>query len=194
MADDGTPLTALLNPLTPLRLGLRALDDLHAVASVARQDPNPQVALRDALEEARQDISELLAGLRTLILRIEGVTTTATVLDGHAVGLDGTANELISGGRELTDTAKDLDGVAKEIHEGGQDLTETAKMLDRHTVALLAIAQSFEGHLPAALKALDSVESLEDSVETVAETVEPLQGTAERMGRITKRLGGGGSS
>lgn len=58
---------ALLNPLTPVRLVLRALDDLNAVASAAREDPNPTVALRDTVDQAREKIDALLVELGQVI-------------------------------------------------------------------------------------------------------------------------------
>lgn len=80
----------------------------------------------------------------------------------------------------LTATAVSLDGHSVEIIDGGKDLTATAKSLDAHTASLLAVVRVFERHLPQALRALGTVESLEDSIETVAETVESLQAPRRR--------------
>jgi methyl-accepting chemotaxis protein len=119
----------------PVRIA-QALDDLATLAERARRDPDP-------VEEVRGRLDVLLAELQNLNL---------------------TARDIVDGGEELTEVARELRDTAREIVLGGQELTATARVLDAHTT------------------------ELEDSVDTVADTVAPLQGAAERVGRVTQRF------
>src|SRR3954453_5536908 len=84
---NGTPLRPVLDPRTPLRLGLRALDDLHALARVARRDPHPVDEVREELREARRSIA---------------------ALDEQAGRVEDRAAEIVDGGAELTEVARGL--------------------------------------------------------------------------------------
>jgi DNA repair ATPase RecN len=74
------PLDLLLVPVRVTRTVSRAVEDLHVVAERARRDPDP-------VQEVRERLDALIA--------------TGESLDGHT-------EELISGGRELTDAAKEI--------------------------------------------------------------------------------------
>jgi methyl-accepting chemotaxis protein len=188
--DDSrrTPLTALLNPLTPVRLGLRALDDLSALARIARREPQPVEELAAAVLDTRDDLRALLGAVRELTGLVGTVVEEVRELRRTALGVRSTAAQLVVGGSVLEATARHLDLDTVELQSGGRDLVEATRTLDAHAAELLAALRPLTRHLPQLLGALDTVESLEDSMETVADTVEPLQGAAERVGKVTKRL------
>lgn len=185
----------VLAPLKAGRLVLRAADDLNAVAERARRDPDP-------VEEVRERLDALLAEIGALTALIGPLHAAVTMLIAAAERVDGTAGEIVVGGRDLTEVARGLDGRAIALIDGGERLRQTSERLDTHSVELIdggadltAVAQELAGTLrvfravlPRLLDGLDTVEQLEDAVETVAETVEPLAGAAEGVGRITDRL------
>ena len=149
--------------LVPWRAGrglARAAEDLHDLAERARRDPDPVDEARERLDRLSGQIDALLA---------------------VAGSLDGTARTIVTGGRDLQLTGEVLDGHTQELIDGGSDLTEVAKELAQSLRALHAA-------LPRVLDGLESVEELEESVGTVAETVEPLKGVAQGVGRVQDRL------
>ena len=98
-----------------------------------------------------------------------------------AQSLDGTAQQIVVGGADLTEATRTQERRTRELIDGGAELTEVSKRLEDDLEVFIAV-------LPRILRALDTVDRLEEEVETVAETIEPLQGAAERVGRVTKRL------
>src|SRR5436305_1878205 len=98
-----TPLTALLNPMTVARLVLRALDDLGALADIARRDPHPMDELTERVDGVRADLEALL-----LVTR----------------GVQASAQEIIVGGDDLRRTGDSLDGTAAQIRDGGEQLRQ----------------------------------------------------------------------
>jgi methyl-accepting chemotaxis protein len=167
--------------LAPVRVPVRvaqALDDLSTLAERARRDPDP-------VEEVRERIDTLIVELGAVI---------------------GVGREIVDGGAELTEVAKDvrvvaaalvaraesLDATGQRIHDGGEDLTATAKVLSSQTRELIdggaeltQVSEQMEEHLRVFRGALPHFEG---ALETVVDTVEPLQGAAERVGRVTNRL------
>lgn len=159
--------SVILAPVTIATRTVQALDDLAAIADRARREPDP-------VEEVRE--------------RLDRVLDELTALRATAAEVDATGRQIVTGGRELTDTAKVLTGTAatlehdtRELIDGGQDLTAVAERIS-------ADLRTFRAMLPKVFGAIDTLEKLEDEIETVAETVEPLQGAAERVGRVTRRL------
>ncbi len=146
--------------LTPVRLPLR---------------------LARGLEELAGEISRV----RTVVERVAGVLPAAldaiTVLTRVAESLDVTGQQIVVGGRDLTEATRTQERLTREMIDGGEELTEISRQLETD----LRVLQTA---LPRLLEALDAMERLEGDVETVAETIEPLQGAAERVGRVTRRL------
>jgi prefoldin subunit 5 len=185
----------VLAPVKAGRLALRAADDLNAIAQRARRDPDP-------VEEVRERLDALLGEIGMLTAQIGPLHAAVTMLIAAAERVDGTAGEIVAGGRDLTAVARILDGHAVALIDGGDRLRRTSESLDTHSVELIdggadltAVAQDLAGTLrvfravlPRLLEGLDTVEQLEGAVETVAETVEPLAGAAEGVGRITDKL------
>jgi ABC-type transporter Mla subunit MlaD len=153
-------LDIVLAPARIARAVVRAAEDLNALAERARRDPDP-------IDEVRALLDTVLADIRSL--------------DRHAVAVDHTAQTIVTGGDDLRRTGESLDAHTVELISGGRELTEVAKDLAGHLAAFRAV-------LPRLLETLDTVEDLEDSLETVADTVEPLQGVANGVGRMTRRL------
>ena len=98
-----------------------------------------------------------------------------------AESVDVTGQQIVVGGRDLTDATRTQERRTQELIDGGAELTEVSRQL-------AAELHVIETALPRLLEALDAVERLEGDVEAVAETIEPLQGAAERVGRVTRRL------
>lgn len=168
--------------LAPVRLAQRvatALDDLTALADRARLDPDPVEQARERVDLALAEIQALRAVARELHVGCGELTAAARQLTAAAVTLTRTADGLDRTGSALT-------GEAHELVTGGRELTETAKSLDTSMLA-------FRAALPRLLEGLDTVEELEGVVETVAETVEPLAGAAAGVGRVTSKLSRRGS-
>src|SRR3712207_4959068 len=104
-----TSLGSLMNPLTLPRLLLRAADDVHALADVARREPHPVDALEAAVSDARSDIHSAVAELRDVLAAV----------------------------RELDATAASVGVVAAEIVRGGQDLLAAGLLLRDETLAAI---------------------------------------------------------
>ncbi len=154
------PVDLALAPLRVARGLARAAEDLHVLAERARRDPDP-------VEMARKRVDRLSAEVETLL--------------PVARSLNATAQTIVAGGRDLRRTGEVLDGHTQELIDGGSELTEVAKELAES----LRVSRAA---LPRLLEGLDTVEELEDSVGAVAETVEPLTGVAQGVGRMSGRL------
>jgi methyl-accepting chemotaxis protein len=154
------PLDVLLAPARITQAIVRAAEDLNALAERARREPDPVDQVRELLTTALADIRRL---------------------DEHAVDVDRTAQTIVTGGDDLRRTGETLDAHMLELISGGRELTETAREIN----AQLAV---FRAVLPRLLETASTVDDLEDSLETVAETVEPLQGVANGIGRMTRRF------
>jgi DNA repair ATPase RecN len=163
------PLAIVLTPWRVVRVVARAADDLNAVAERARRDPDPVEELQTRLDALLTELEALGAGGEDLLVATRELNATARTIE--------------VGGRRLRRTGEVLDEHTQELITGGQDLTEVAKDL-AHSLRI------FRAALPRLLDGLDTVEELEASVETVAETVQPLQGVARGVGRVTNRLSG----
>lgn len=163
--------------LAPIRVPLRvarALDDLTVLADRARKEPDP-------VEEVRVRLDALLMELTALNLVAREIVEGGRDLTDTAKQVDLTGRMIHDGGKDLEAVARGVEARGAEIRDGGADLTQVATRLEIDMRALLSA-------LPKIMSAVDVVEELEGAVETVAETIEPLQGTAERVGRVTQRL------
>src|SRR4051794_4136829 len=116
----GTSPRSLLNPLTLPRLALRALDDLYALADIARRDPHPMEELTE---------------------RTDGIGADLEALVEVARGILETGQEIIVGGDDLRRTGVSLDGTAAQIRDGGGDLRQAVG-------ALLEVAPRLLVHPP----------------------------------------------
>ena len=153
-------LSVVLAPVRITQAVVRVAEDLNALAERARREPDP-------VDEVRALLNTVLADLRSL--------------DLHAATLERTAKTIVTGGDDLRRTGESLDVHTVELISGGRELTEAAKEIAAHLAVFRAV-------LPRLLDTLDTVEDLEDSLETVADTVEPLQGVANGVGRMTRRF------
>lgn len=168
-------LTDLL--LAPVRVparAVRALDDLTVLADRARREPDP-------VEEVRIRLDALLAELTALNVVAREIVLGGRDLTDAARQVDATGRAIHDGGKDLELVARGVESRGAEIRDGGADLTAVGTRLETDMRALLSA-------LPRILDAVDTVEELEGAVETVADTIEPLAGTAERVGRVTQRL------
>jgi hypothetical protein len=124
-----TSLRSLLNPLTVPRLALRALDDLYALADIARRDPHPMEELAE---------------------RADGIGADLEALVEVARGILETGQEIIVGGDDLRRTGVSLDGTAAEIRDGGEDLRQAV-------VSMLEVARGLLVHLPELEDSVETV-------------------------------------
>ena len=149
--------------LFPPALLLRAADDLHQIAELARaltRDGEGPLELRRALDDlsavgdaARRvpDIEEKLASTEDAIVdRVEG-------LERRLDGLLALAERLEASLRHHRDPRK-------------------VERVDAHLMPLQRLGESLD--------------TLRESTAVLAETVEPLKGATERLGRIADRLPG----
>jgi DNA repair ATPase RecN len=95
------PLDVVRAPLRAAQSAVRAVDDLHDIAERARRDPDP-------VEEVRQRLDALLVVAASLTTTAETIVTGGRDLRLTGESLDAHTEELIGGGRELTEVAKDL--------------------------------------------------------------------------------------
>jgi methyl-accepting chemotaxis protein len=177
--------------LAPIRVPMRiasALDDLAVIADRARRDPDPVEEVRWRIDALILELGELVAVTKELVGG--GAELTQEAKNVHEVAA------------ALVHVARSLDDTSERIYHGGNELTATARILSGETRELIdggkdltnvserldADMRVFRSVLPRLMEVLPVVEHLEDAVETVAETIEPLQGAAERVGRVTNRL------
>jgi methyl-accepting chemotaxis protein len=120
---ERTSLSALLDPRMPARLALRALDDLHALASVARREPHPVDALREELREAVAEIREL---------------------NRRAARVADRAREVVDGGAGLTDAAERIDERLEHMEPMLRSLDRITPTLTRGLGAIDSLEDSVE--------------------------------------------------
>lgn len=181
----------------PPRLVLRALDDLHALASAARSLPEIQRDVERRLDRLDDYLSRALAAAHRLekntppvadvLELVEGLTAAAakasdqagslervaTRLEGTAGSLEATGAEIVAGGRDLTETAKSLDVKAGELVSGSGDLTEAAGSLEGTADTLVRGATSVE---QAAGSLVESADGLGKAVATLERMIDKLPG------------------
>src|SRR4051794_30173376 len=145
-----TSLRSLLNPLTVPRLAVRALDDLNAMADVARRDPHPMEELAE---------------------RADGIGADLEALVEVARGILETGQEVIVGGGDLRRTGVSLRGPAGEVRQGGRDLRQAL-------VAMPEVARGLPPPLPeredAVERVADTVEPLQRPVAKVGRLTQAL--------------------
>src|SRR5215212_732088 len=105
----------------PIRLGVRALDDLHRVA----------VAL-DAAVRAGGKAED----------RVRGVEARLGRLERHADALNDVAREIVTGGDDLRRSADELRATSEKLHDGGQDLLAATRVQARRTGELVGEAET----------------------------------------------------
>jgi hypothetical protein len=95
------PIDLILAPVRAAQTAIRAAEDLHDLAERARREPDP-------VEEVRQRLDELLVAVASVNATAETIVTGGRDLRLTGERLDAHTEELIGGGRELTEVAKDL--------------------------------------------------------------------------------------
>jgi methyl-accepting chemotaxis protein len=164
----------------PVRLA-RAFDDLGTLAERARRDPDPVEQARERVDALGAELAALLAVARELVSGGAELTETAKGVHGTMTELGGVAQGLLA-------TAAALDGTAREIAEGGRDLTATARALHVDTRELIdggarltAATEQVEGHLGVFRAALPRLLEGLDTVEELEEAVETVAETVEPL-------------
>lgn len=163
-----------LAPYRTAKLAVQVLGDLHEAAGRMRRGDDPFSQLRDAIRDGLADLDSVATKIDSLDRHLEGLDEDVTRVLHRLDPLIAALAELIVGGTDLTETAKELDVTAKavlagaaslegtalqldatatEITAGGRDLTDTAKSLDGHAAELIAggqelteTARSLDGH------------------------------------------------
>jgi methyl-accepting chemotaxis protein len=107
--------------LAPLRLGARALEDLHRVAV--------------ALEAAAGAGPKVDARVRRLEGRIDH-------LERAADALNAVAREIVTGGDDLRRSADALRETSERLHDGGQDLLGATRVQARRTGEMVGEAET----------------------------------------------------
>lgn len=134
-----------------------------------------------AVEELASEVAQARSLVTGTNVTLQAALQAITLLTRTAESLDVTAQQIVVGGKDLTEATRGQERRTEELISGGEDLTAVAEQLALDLAVL-------RDALPRILEALDTVDRLEGEVETVAETIEPLQGAAERVGRVTRRL------
>ena len=134
--------------LIPWRAGrtvVRAADDLHEIAERARREPDP-------VEEVRQRLDALLA-----------VTSS----------LNATAETIVTGGDDLRRTGERLNSQTRELIDGGAELTDVAKELAR-------TLESFRTVLPELEDSVETVAETVEPLQGLARGVGRVSGSLSR--------------
>ncbi|HEU4977031.1 MAG TPA: hypothetical protein VFT50_18220 [Baekduia sp.] len=198
----------LRDPLWLLRLGVRALDDLHTLAEATRQPP-PWVrdfgrrldALHGQLGAAIPLIGELVAlgtelrdlgrhvEVRARELRDEGRELLDAGRRLHATGeaLLDEGRRLATTGTELLDEGGRLGATGKALAAEGRQLRDRGDTLVAREEALSATAERVE-HLTGDL--LEQLRMAMRFVPAATEALERLQGPAETMAETVEPLEG----
>ena len=118
------PLAVVRAPVGAVRAVIRAADDLHELAERARRDPDP-------VEEVRGRLDALLEVTRSLNATAETIVTGGDDLRRTGEKLDAHTQELISGGRELTEVAKDVEDSVETVADTVEPLQGVARGVGR---------------------------------------------------------------
>lgn len=203
-----------MNPLTlPPRLLLRALGDLHQLASAAR-------SIAGVLEDGTRDREvaqtlDDLHGLRVAADRIPAVEAAMTErLDAlHQRGgdmlelgqrfeglfgsvleaadrLDARAEGVLEAFEKVQVRAQDILDMGERLDDRAAEILEAFASFEERGDALLALATRIEEGTPELNRALEAIETLNEAAGTLASTAQPMQGALERVGRIADRLPG----
>ena len=106
--------------LAPARLGLRALDDLHALAETAQISARERRLLLERLEEVRTEVAELNRNAAA-------VTGQAAELMIVGRSLQEVTGHLRVEARELSDDMEPVADVADRVQEAGEAMEEVAE-------------------------------------------------------------------
>jgi len=179
----------------PPRLVLRALEDLHALASAARRLPEIQrylerrldrlddhlsrgLAAAHRLEENTPPVADVLDLVKRLTAaaakagdRAESLERVATRLEPAASSLDATGAEIVAVGPDLTETSKLLDAKAGELVTGVGDLTAAERGLERTAGTLVEGAASLEQAVGRLVESADGLGRAVATLERLARKV-----------------------
>ena len=134
------PIDVVLIPWRAGRTVARAADDLHEIAERARRDPDP-------VEEVRQRLDALLA-------------VTAS--------LNATAETIVTGGDDLRRTGERLNGQTRELIDGGAELTEVAKELARSLEVFRRVLPELEDSVETVADTVEPLQGLARGVGRVS--------------------------
>jgi ABC-type transporter Mla subunit MlaD len=181
-AAEPGPTIGVVNPLQvlslPVLVGLRAVDDLHAIATAARR-----------LTTLEQEV----------LTRMDGLVADFHRLTAVAERIDGQLPEAIAAVDRLTRMAGEVDEAVPEAVSAVKSLTAVAAEFEQTVprasealTSLAEVAERLDDTAPDLAAAVPTIQQLTQSAETLAAAVLPLQGAAERLGSIADRLPGGG--
>jgi methyl-accepting chemotaxis protein len=183
-------LTSLV--LAPIRVPMRivkALDDLATLADRAQRDPDPVEQARDRLDLLMVELAALVREARNLI--DGGAELTQVARQTHATMFD-----LLQVGRALLPTTLALEATGERIRDGGEDLTAVALQLHVDTRELIdggerltATSEQLEEHLRIFRAALPRMLEGLDTVEHLEDAVETVAETIEPLQGAAERVG-----
>lgn len=178
--------------LAPVRIPLRvakALDDLTVLADRARRDPDPVDQARERIDLLLIELAEVVRAARDLI--DGGAELTQVARQTHV-----TMFELLQAARALLPTTLALEGTGEQLVIGGQDLTATAKQLHVDTRELIdggerltAVSEQLEEDLRVFRAAMPRIMEGLDTVETLEGAVETVAETIEPLQGAAERVG-----
>jgi len=169
-----------VNPLLlPPRLMLRALDDLHAIAELARLLTRTGRGIDASIDLVRA--LDDLSSLAETAGRLPEVEKALARTQREVVArIDGAERQLAA----ALDLGGRVEGQLAQVEQASANLEQAAKRL----AEILKLARRLERNLPPLDGVMRSVDVLGEAAVTLATTVEPLQGAAERLGRVADRL------
>lgn len=163
-------------PLLPMRLAVRALDDLHRLARGAGELPEVEARLAQRVDELEDRMAQLLDAADGGRAELRAAVRAARRLDDRAAEATTT----------LGGVGDHADAVVRQAAAFEQRASEVLDGLAR--IEAIAGQVALEGGRVA--EALPALERAITSTETLATVVEPLHGATERLGRIVDRLPG----
>jgi methyl-accepting chemotaxis protein len=164
----------VLSPLAPLRLGLRALDDLHHIA-LAATDIGPRLAsLQDRADSIEEMLGEAIEVAREIEARGREAIVAAERIDERFQAILALADHLDERAGEVLAEAEVIRLVAADVALRGGQVAEAIPLLQR---------------------AVEIAEPLESTVERLGRLVDRLPGglRAARPSRSPGGSTGGGS-
>ena len=178
--------------LAPVRVPVRmaqALDDLATLAERARRDPDPVEEARERVDLLIVELAEAVRAIRELI--DGGAELTQVARQTHA-----TIFEVLVAAQALLPTTVALDVTGRRLHAGGEELTATSKQLHVDTRELIdggarltAVSEQLEEDLRVFRAALPRLMQGLDIVEELEGAVETVADTIEPLAGTAERVG-----
>lgn len=163
--------------LAPLRLTLRALDDLHAIALTGA------------------DLGRRLSLLEERFDRIEGelgeAIGVARQIDGRAAEVLGFADDALELGRRIDARAGALLALGERVDVRAGAIIDLGAHVEALIGAMVEEAKLIEAAAQQVAATGAEVATALPLLHRAIEMTEPLEGAVERIGRIVDRLPGG---